>query len=146
MLTKWWDYKRKGANLISVTMGMPQWQERTSIMIFILVKPRDEFIILVQLWLRVLSSFHSIFGTMNEGDRKVVEKLDVEDDDSRRRRIRMLAFKHPAKNTNLMPRTIRILLGKTQFILAHCLCFSTCSPKFWFWWQNNFYCETSDRA
>ena len=46
-------------------------------------------------------------------DRKV-EKLDVEDEESRRSRIRMLAFKYPAKkNANLTPRTIRILLGKT---------------------------------
>ena len=36
-------------------------------------------------------------GTMDEGDRKVVEKLDVEDEEGRRSRIRMLASKHPAK-------------------------------------------------
>ena len=34
-------------------------------------------------------------ATMDEGNSKVVEKLDVEDEESRHSRIRMLAFKHP---------------------------------------------------
>ena len=53
---------------------------------------RDELIAV-----RVDHLHNSTCGNMDEGDRKVVERLDVEDEESRRSRIRMLTFKHPAK-------------------------------------------------
>lgn len=58
----------------------------------VLVKPRDK---------SIASFSHKVdfqsCAIMDEGDSKVVEKLDVEDEESRHSRIRMLAFKHPAK-------------------------------------------------